>query len=332
MNAQAIIQEIREGKLYPIYLLHGEEPFFVDEVAHVLENELIDESLADFNKTILYGKDADAEQIVEASRRMPMMSANQLVMLKEAQHFKAWDQLLVYLENPQPTTVLTLCFKGKKMDGRSKTIKAIKKANGLVFESKKMYDNQVEGWIASLVSQKNKQIEHQAKALLFEYLGNDLSKIKNEVNKLILSKTSDSPISLSDIERNIGISKDYNVFEFQKAIGNKDVAKAMSIAKYFENNPKAGPLVLVIGTVFSFFKKLLIFHKTRAKDKYELAKSLGVSPFFISDYQRAARNFSFQEVKDAIELLYQYDLRSKGVENTTPEAELIKELTFKLTA
>ena len=332
MNAQAIIQEIRSGKYYPIYLLHGEEAYFVDEISTVLENEIIDDALSDFNKTILYGKDAEAEQIVAASRRMPMMSQVQLVLLKEAQQFRSWDNLLVYLENPQPSTILVFCFKGKKMDGRSKGIKLIKKAGGLIYESKKIYDNQIEDWIASLISKKNKQIDHAAKSLLFEYLGNDLSKIKNEVDKLILSKTDDLPISLNDIEKNIGISKDYNVFEFQKAIGDKNFEKSMKIVKYFGDNPKAGPLVFVIGTVFSFFKKLLIFHRSNAHDKFEIAKALGVNPFFVTDYQRAAKNYSLAEVKSAIALLYSYDLKSKGVDSITSDSELLKELTFKLTA
>jgi len=338
MTAAEILKDLRNRKYKPLYLLHGEEPYFIDMLGNYIEHNLLSEAERGFNQTVVYGKDTDMMTVLNAAKRYPMMSDYQMVLVKEAQDLK-WgkedddkksiDPLLSYLDNPLPSTVLVFCYKYGKFDKRKKSYKAIEK-NGLVFESATLYDNKVPGWIEEFVQEKGYRISPQASALLGEYLGNDLSKIANELEKLMLNITKGQEITPKEIQDNIGISKEYNVFELQTALGRRDVVKANRIINYFEANPKANPIVVVLGTLNNYFTKVLRYHYAADKSPQGLARELGVSPFFIKDYEQAARTFNYAKTMQIIGLLREYDLKSKGVNSNTDHGGLMKELMFKI--
>jgi len=332
MTAQDIIKDIKARKLKPIYLLHGEEGYYIDLISDFLEENVLSEAEKGFNQTILYGKDTEMMTVLNASKRYPMMSDYQLVMVKEAQDLKfdkAEDQFQAYCENPLRSTVLVLCHKYKKFDKRKKVYKLIEKA-GLIFESGTIYDNKVPAWIEDFVKAKGHHINPKASALLAEYLGNDLSKIANELEKLMLNVPQAQEINTKEVQDNIGISKEYNVFELQNALTRRDVYKANQIVNYFEANPKANPIVLVMGNLAGYFTKILKYHYVT--DKSQAARELGVNPYFLKDYELAARNYNLGKTFEVISLLREYDLKSKGVDATghTEHGELMKELVFKI--
>ena len=338
MTAQDIIKDLKNRKLKPVYLLHGEEPYFIDQVSDYVEYKLLSDAEKGFNQTVLYGKDTDIMTVLNAAKRYPMMSDYQVVLVKEAQELK-WgsegddkkgiNPLLAYLEGPLPSTVLVFCYKYGKFDKRRKAYKAIEKS-GLVFESGTLYDNKVPGWIEEYVSEKGYKINAQASAMLSEYLGNDLSKIANELDKLMLNVAAGQEITLKLIQDNIGISKEYNVFELQSALGRKDALKVNQIINYFEANPKNNPIVLVLGNLNNFFTKVLIYHYVKDKSQQNLARELGVSPFFVKDYEQAARSYPYGKTMQIIHYLREYDVKSKGVESNTDHGGLMKELMFKI--
>jgi DNA polymerase-3 subunit delta len=335
-TAPDIIKDLKNRKYKPIYLLHGEEPYYIDLVSDYIEQNLLSDAEKGFNQTILYGKYTDVMTAINAAKRYPMMSDYQVVMVKEAQDMK-WGRddddkksinpILSYLENPLQSTILVFCYKYGKFDKRKKTYKAIEK-NGLIFESAALYDNKIPGWIEGYVSDKKYKINQQASAMLSEYLGNDLSKIANELDKLMLNISAGQDITLQLIADNIGISKEYNVFELQSALTRKDVYKANQIVNYFEANPKANPIVLVLGNLNNFFSKVLAYHYV--KDKSNAAKEIGVNPYFMKDYEQAARNYNLSKTFQVISYLREYDLKSKGVESNTDHGGLMKELMFKI--
>jgi DNA polymerase-3 subunit delta len=332
MTAQDIIKDIKARKLKPIYLLHGEEGYYIDLISDFLEEHVLSEAEKGFNQTILYGKDTEMMTVLNASKRYPMMSDYQLVMVKEAQDLKfdkAEDQFQAYCENPLRSTVLVLCHKYKKFDKRKKVYKLIEKA-GLIFESGTIYDNKVPAWIEDFVKAKGHHINPKASALLAEYLGNDLSKVANELEKLMLNVPQAQEINTKEVQDNIGISKEYNVFELQNALTRRDVYKANQIVNYFEANPKANPIVLVMGNLAGYFTKILKYHYVT--DKSQAARELGVNPYFLKDYELAARNYNLGKTFEVISLLREYDLKSKGVDATghTEHGELMKELVFKI--
>lgn len=332
MTAQDIIKDIKARKLKPIYLLHGEEGYYIDLISDFLEEHVLSEAEKGFNQTILYGKDTEMMTVLNASKRYPMMSDYQLVMVKEAQDLKfdkAEDQFQAYCENPLRSTVLVLCHKYKKFDKRKKAYKLIEKA-GLIFESGTIYDNKVPAWIEDFVKAKGHHINPKASALLAEYLGNDLSKVANELEKLMLNVPQAQEINTKEVQDNIGISKEYNVFELQNALTRRDVYKANQIVNYFEANPKANPIVLVMGNLAGYFTKILKYHYVT--DKSQAARELGVNPYFLKDYELAARNYNLGKTFEVISLLREYDLKSKGVDATghTEHGELMKELVFKI--
>lgn len=338
MNATEILKDLKNRKYKPLYLLHGDEPYFIDMLGNFIEHKLLSEAERGFNQTVVYGKDTDIMTVLNAAKRYPMMADYQVVLVKEAQDMKwgkddddkkGMDPLLSYLEKPLPSTILVFCYKHGKFDKRKKTYKAIEK-NGLVFESGTLYDNKVPGWIEDFVKDKDYRISPQASALLAEYLGNDLSKIANELEKLMLNVSAGQEITPKEIQDNIGISKEYNVFELQTALGKKDVMKVNRIINYFESNPKANPLVVVLGTLNNYFSKVLRYHYAADKSPQALARDLGVSPFFVKDYEQAARTFNYGKTMQVISLLREYDLKSKGVESTAGPGELMKELMFKI--
>jgi DNA polymerase-3 subunit delta len=338
MTAADILKDLKNRKLKPLYLLHGEEPYFIDEISNYVEHHLLTEAERGFNQTVFYGKDADPMAVLNAAKRYPMMADYQIVLVKEAQDMK-WgsddegkkhiNPFLAYLENPLQSTILVFCYKYARFDKRKKTYKAIDK-NGVVFESVPLYENKIPAFIEQLVAAKNYKIQPQASALLAEYLGNDLSKVANELEKLMLNVAAGQEITTQHIQDNIGISKEYNVFELQTALSKKDVLKANRIINYFEANPKSNPFVLILGTLNNYFTKVLRCQYVADKSPQNLAKELGVSPFFVKDFEQAGRTFNFGKTMQIISMLREYDVKSKGVDSTADHGELMKELIFKI--
>ena len=338
MTADDILKDLKNRKYKPIYLLHGDEPYFIDQVSNYVEDQLLSEAERGFNQTVLYGKDTEVMTVLNAAKRYPMMAEYQVVLVKEAQDMK-WGRddddkktinpLLSYLENPLPSTILVFCYKYGKFDKRKKTYKAIEK-NGVVFESAPLYDNKIPSWIEGFAGSKGYKIDQQASAMMAEYLGNDLSKIANELEKLMLNVSAGQTITMQHVQDNIGISKEYNVFELQSALSRKDPFKVNQIINYFEANPKANPIVLVLGNLNNFFSKVLLYHYAKDKTPQSLARELGVNPYFIKDYELAARSYNYGKSMQIISLLREYDLKSKGVDSNAGPGELMKELMFKI--
>lgn len=338
MTAEDILKDLKNRKYKPLYLLHGEEPYFIDMVSDFAEHKLLPEAEKGFNQTVLYGKDTEIMTVLNAAKRYPMMAEYQVVLVKEAQDMK-WGRddddkksinpLLSYLENPLPSTILIFCYKYGKFDKRKKTYKAIEK-NGLIFESSPLYDSKIPAWIETFIAGKGYQVNQQASAMLAEYLGNDLSKIANELEKLMLNVAAGQAITLQHVQDNIGISKEYNVFELQSALSRKDPFKVNQIINYFEANPKANPIVLVLGNLNNFFSKVLTYHYVKDRSPQNLARELGVSPYFLKDYELAARSYNYAKTMQIISLLREYDLKSKGVDSNAGNGELMKELMFKI--
>lgn len=338
MTAADIIKDLKNRKYKPVYLLHGDEPYFIDQVSDYVEHHLLPEAEKGFNQTVLYGKDTDIMTVLGASKRYPMMADYQVVLVKEAQEMK-WgtesddkksiNPLQAYLENPLPSTILVFCYKYGKFDKRKKTYKAIEKS-GLIFESGSLYDSKIPAWVEGYLTEKGYKINQQASLMLAEYLGNDLSKIANELDKLMLNVAAGQEITLKHIHDNIGISKEYNVFELQTALGKKDAFKVNQIINYFEANPKANPIVLVLGNLNNFFSKVLVYHYVKDKSPQNLAREIGVSPYFVKDYEQAARSYPLGKTVQIIGYLREYDVKSKGVESNTDHGGLMKELMFKI--
>jgi len=338
MTADDIIKDLKARKFKPLYLLHGDEPYYIDLVGNYVEHKLLSDAEKGFNQTVLYGKDTDVMTVLNAAKRYPMMADYQVVLVKEAQEMK-WGKddddkksinpLLNYLENPLPSTILVFCYKYGKFDKRKKTYKAIEK-KGLVFESAPLYDSKIPGWIESFIADKGYKVNQQASLMLAEYLGNDLSKIANELEKLMLNVSPGQEITLELIHNNIGISKEYNVFELQAALGKKDVLKVNRIVNYFEANPKANPIVLVLGNLNNYFSKVLAYHYVKDKSQQNLARELSVNPYFVKDYEQAARSYDYGKTMRIISYLREYDLKSKGVDSTAEDGALMRELMFKI--
>lgn len=326
-----IVSNIKQGNIQPIYFLMGDEPYYIDKISDFIEETVLDEAEKGFNQQVMYGRDVSIEDIVGAAKRFPMMAERQVIIVKEAQDLsRNIEKLVSYAENPQPTTVLVLNYKYKKLDKRKKLHKAISKA-GLIYESKKLYENQVSDWIRRVLSGKKYQIEPKAAQMLVEFLGTDLSKISNELDKLMLILQEGTIISPVHIEENIGISKDFNNFELRKAVGEKNILKANRIINYFAENPRNNPLVMTISLLNNFFTQLLLFHGLQDKSKSSVAKSLGVSPYFVDEYFAAARNYPMRKVAQNIAFLRDADLKSKGVgASNLHHGDILKELLFKM--
>lgn len=326
-----IFSDIKSGNLKPIYFLMGEEAYFIDQISDFIENNVLSDAEKAFNQVVMYGRDTTIEDIIASAKRFPMMAKYQVILVKEAQDLsKTIDKLIAYSDNPQPSTILVINYKYKKLDKRKKIYKSIQ-TNGLLFESKKLYENQVADWIRKALSEKKYQVEPKAAQMLVEFLGTDLSKITNELKKLMIVLPENTIINPHHIEVNIGISKDFNNFELRKAIGENNVLKANRIINYFAQNPKGNPFIMTISLLNSFFTQLLIYHSLQDKSKNSVSKSLGVSPFFVDDYIKASRNYPLPKVAKVISLLRDADIKSKGVGaiNMT-QSDLLKELLFKI--
>ncbi|MGB3948490.1 MAG: DNA polymerase III subunit delta [Bacteroidia bacterium] len=350
MEFNDIISELKKKIYRPVYFLMGEEPYFIDMISDYIEQNVLDESEKEFNQTVLYGRDITASDVIGAAKRFPMMSEYQVIIVKEAQNIrdlvgkdkeggektkdkskeKAKHPFEAYIENPQKSTILVICYKYKTIDKRTTVAKTIDK-NAVLFESKKIYDNKVPDWINNYLKGKEYQISPKASALLTEYLGTNLSKISNELDKLMINLPAKSEITVEHVQTNIGISKDYNVFELQTAIGKKEVLKANRIINYFAANEKDNPMVMTVSSLYSYFCKLLTYQFLQDKSAKNVASELGVHPFFVAEYERAAKNFSINKLKAIFGYLREYDLKSKGVDRgSATEGELLKELVFKI--
>jgi len=333
MSASNILADIDKRKLKPIYLLHGEEAYYIDLITNALENRVLSDAEKGFNQTVLYGKDTDWITILNTAKRYPMMSDYQVVVVKEAQHLK-WDKadeyFQAYATNPLQSTVLVFAYKYSKFDKRKKIFKTIERT-GAVLESTKIYDNKLAPWIDEYVRERGGRIHPQASAMMAEYLGTELSKVANELDKMMLNVPRDREITVTDVQNNIGISKDFNVFELNTALGKKDIFKVNQIIDYFSANPKSNPIPVVMGSLYSYFSKILKYHCLPDKNQQGAAKALGVHPFFVKDYELAARHYSLAKLFHIVGYLKEYDLKSKGVDaiNLEPE-DLMKELMFKI--
>jgi len=331
MTYEQLIGDLKNRSFKPIYFLHGDEPYYIDLVTDYITTNVLTEAEKSFNQSIMYGKESDAAQVINAAKRFPMMASHQVVVLKEAQELKDFETLIHYVENPLPSTLLVINYKYKKPDKRKKVFKALEK-NAVWFATKKLYDNQVPGWISGYASNKKYRIEPKAAALLGEFLGSDLSRISNEIDKLIIAVGKESrTITPDDVEKNIGISKDYNQFELQNALGKRDVLGANRIINHFASNERKYPLALTTGFLYSYFSKLLLIHYAKDRSEKGIAALLKVHPFFAKDYLSSAKRYTAGKLVNIISLLRSYDMKSKGYEgNNTPQGELMKELVFKI--
>jgi DNA polymerase-3 subunit delta len=328
VDYKQIIKEISAGNQKPVYFLQGDEPYFIDLIERFTTERILDEGVKGFDQTILYGKDTDLISVINAAKRYPMMGKLQIISVREAQHYRNFDALIEYLKKPQDQTLLLFSFKGKKLDKR-----ILKKfgSNAVIFESKKFYDNQVPDWIINYVASKKLQIAIKSAVLLSDFLGNDLAKIVNEVNKLAILLPPNSIITPDIIEQNIGISKEYNTFELTNALINQDILKANRIATHFGANPKNYPLVITISMLYGLFSKIMCLYFVKSSNPEVIAKELGVRNFFLKDYQIGKSKYSKRKLFQIITLLNEYDLKSKGVGNSsTTDGELLKELIFKI--
>ena len=330
-TSESILNELKNKHFQPIYFLMGEEPYYIDVISDYIQYNLLDESAREFDQTVLYGKETDIRTVINTAKRFPMLGQYQVVIVKEAQLIKDWDNLTFYLQQPQKSTILVFCYKYGKPDGRKKWFTEVKKT-GVVFESSKIYDNQVRDWIERYAKSKNLAIEEKALVMLGEYLGTDLSKIVNEIDKLLITKPAGAEkITPEIIEKNIGISKDYNVFELQSALISRDVLKANRIIRYFAENKKAHPLVMVLPTLFNFFSNLMLYHYLPDKSQMTVASELKINPYFVKDFQKASQVFGAWKTMFIISYIRETDARHKGIDNASAdEGDLLKELVFRI--
>lgn len=332
MKYEEIIRDIKNNIFFPIYFLSGEEPYFIDKITSLLENNILDDGMKDFNQTVVYGRDVSVKEIIDLSRRYPMMGNYQVVIVKEAQYVNNIENLVSYISSPLETTILIVAYKYKKVDKRKAFYKKMNTSKStIVFNSEKLKDYLVSKWIESEIKARGFSISPVALRLMSEYLGNDLGKITNEIDKLVINVDKKSQITEVEIEQNIGISKDYNLFELQNALSSRDQLKAQRIVQYFEANPKEHPLQMISPMLHNYFIKIFLYHFIKNKEPNKIAAELGVHPFFVKDYGKASKSFPPQKVKDIISRIRTLDLKSKGVgsNDSTGYGEL-KELVFRI--
>ncbi|MEO6347810.1 MAG: DNA polymerase III subunit delta [Aquaticitalea sp.] len=326
-----LVADIKNKKLKPIYFLMGEEPYYIDQISSYIEKNVLPEEEKSFNQMVLYGRDVTVEEVISNAKRYPMMAEYQVVIVKEAQDLsRNIEKLADYAKQPQSSTILVLNYKYKTIDKRKTLYKTLQKS-GVVYESKKLYENQVGEWIRRVLSGQNYSIAPKAAQMLVEFLGTDLSKINNELEKLKIVLPEGTQITAQHIEDNIGISKDYNNFELRKAIGERNILKAQQIVKYFADNPRDNPMVVTVSLVFNFFSQLLHFHGLIDKSPRNVASSLKINPYFVNEYITAAHNFPMKKVSAVIGTLREFDVKSKGVgANAVSQGDLLKELIVRI--
>jgi DNA polymerase-3 subunit delta len=330
LSAEQIIRDWKRKIYKPVYWLEGEEEYFINEVMEFAEHHLLPEEEKSFNLSVFYGKDADWAAVVNACRRYPMFAERQVVLLKEGQQMRDITKLEPYILQPLDSTIFVVSYKDKKVDGRSKLAKILKEKGGLL-TTKKMYDNQLPDWITELLHSKGLSISQKALSLLIDHIGNDLTRIKSEIEKIRINLGERKTIHEDDVENYVGISKEYNAFELQAALVRKDMAKAFRIIQYFESNPKAAPIQLILPSLYGFFSKVYMIFSVPSPDEKMVASTLGVSTYFVKDYLLAAKNYGFTGAENALLLLHQYNLKSVGVNSINVEdGGLLRELVVKL--
>ncbi len=328
---EEIISDLKNRIFRPVYFLAGEEPYYIDLIINYIEDKVLSEEVKAFNQIIMYGEDTSIAAIIDTARRFPMMSSHQVVIIKEAQSLKKLEDLVIYLEKPLLSTILVFSYKYKNVDKRTRLFKALE-SNSVFFESPRIRDYLIPAWIEKYLMTKGIKTDPKASAMLTEYLGTDLHKIVNELDKLIITLPAGKPvITTSLIEKNIGISKDYNNFELQKAIGEKDILKANMIVHYFADNPNDNPITLSIASIFVFFSKILTYHYLTDKSKNNVAAVLKVHPYFVKDYETSAAKYKVSKTVEIISLLRTYDMKSKGYGDPgTEPGDLLKELVYRI--
>jgi DNA polymerase-3 subunit delta len=326
-----VMSDLRRSAYKPIYLLMGEEAYYIDKISDFIQANVLDESQREFDLTVVYGKDTDMVNIVNAAKRYPMMSPYQVVIVKEAQLIKNWESLQFYINNPLKSTILVFDYKYGTPDKRKKWVQDISKM-GVVFESDKLRDYEMSAWINSYARSKNVTIDEKTIGMLTEFLGTDLSKVANELDKLLLTMpTNSNRITPEHVEKNIGISKDFNVFELQAALIEKKTLKANRIIRYFADNKKNNPMVMVLPQLFNLFSNLMIYHYLSDKSQGTVASELKINPYFVKQYEQAAKNYGAWKTMNIISWIRETDARGKGVEsNAVNEVDLMKELIFKI--
>lgn len=327
---EKIISDIKNKIYHPVYFLFGDESFYIDEISDILSDTVLSDIEKEFNLTTLYGRDTNIATIINAARRFPMMANYQVIVVKEAQMLENIEELEIYLQAPVRTTILVLCYKFKKPDKRKKFYKEIDK-NSVAFESPKIRDEKLPEWIRSYIAGKGYKIGIETSQLLADHIGSDLSKIANEISKLMINLPAGSEITTSYIEQNIGITKEYSIFELQNALNIKDVYKVMRIINYFASNPKENPLIKTISLLYIHFMKIMKYATLKDKSQKNAAAVIGCHPFFVKDYEYAARSYNIEKLKDTILILKEYNLKAIGVDNNSVEpGQLMKEMIFKI--
>ena len=330
MTFEEIISNLKKKIYHPIYFLMGEETYFIDKISDYISDNVLTDAEKGFNQTILYGKDTEPHNIIANARRFPMMSNHQVIVVREAQNIKKIEDLESYAKNPLNSTILVINYKYRTIDKR-KTFARLIDQKGVLFEAKKIYDNQLPAWIISYLKNQNYTIAPQAAAMLSEYLGADLSKVANELDKLIISLPAGTQITPDHIEKNIGISKEFNVYELQNALGERNLLKANRIVNYFGANPSSNPMPVIITGLFSYFSKILNYHFLEDKSQNNVASVLQVHPFFVKTYVAAARNYNIKKLVEIISILREYDMKSKGWGNVSASpADLQREMIYRI--
>ena len=329
---ESLRSEINKGIFKPIYLLMGEEAYFIDVLSELLENKVLTETEKDFNMQVFYGTDSDVDTVISSARRFPMMAEHQLIIVKEAQQLSRFDVLETYAKNPMLSTVLVLCYKHGNVDKRKSIVKSIDKI-GVVFESKKLYENQIPAFIKSYFHEKGIVIDEKSAQMLTDFVGNDLSRLIKELEKLQISLPEPQKRITSDVvEKNVGISKDYNNFELLKAIIARNTLTANRIVNYFDKNPKDNPMVVTISVLFNFFGNLLECFWVQNKSEQNIINALNLrSSFFVRDYMTALKHYNVNKVMEIISLLRTFDAKSKGIDNiSASQGELLKDLVYRI--
>jgi len=336
MPHRQIVRNINSGKLDSIYVLHGEEPFFISEIVQSLLDTVVEEGFKDFNETVLYGRDTNVDDVLAAARRFPMMADRQLVLVKEAQDMRMWKRkedmakLASYAEDPVPTTVLVFAHPHKKIDSRLKAVKTMSR-QGTLFLSDKIRDHKLPQWIVGYADSRGLKVDGPVSQLLAESLGTNLQKVANELSKLHILLPEGTQVTAEHVEQHIGISKDYNVFELQRALGNKDIERANRIVQYFEANPKNAPLAMVVPVLHAYFARVLVYQTLQDRSEAAAAKAMRCSPYAVRDYARAAGTFSPAKVERIFGYLRDADKKAKGRSNaTTSDGMLLREAVFKI--
>lgn len=330
MPADKIIADWRRGATHPVYWLEGDEPYHIDKLTHVAESMLLKPEEVGFNYTVFYGKDAKVEEVINACKRYPMFAERQVIVLKEAQQLKDIERLESYISHPLESTILIVAFKDKKLDGRSKLAKILK-TKAVLVTTKKLYDNELPEWADHLVKSKGLDIQNKALHMLVDHIGNDLQRIENEIEKIGINLQGRKTITEDDIETFVGVSKEFNIFELQSAIAMKDLVRTLRILNYFESNPKAGPVQLILPILYAFFSKLYLAYSSNSRDEYGIAAALGVKPYFAKQYIGAMQKYSLTDVEKVIVLLNDANLKSLGIGRAdTEDAGILKEFATKI--